>query len=833
MYKLISKLFLIFVCGTISAQSYNFVPLPVDVKPAEGAFGLNRSTVISAIGKESRQTALYLREKLCGSTGMTLKLASSPAKDAIVLSINSSLGLPAEGYLLTVGENRVTIEGQDADGLFYGVQTLLQLLPSQVYASALQGNVNWAVPAVTVKDYPRFHYRGMMLDVSRQFFDMPTVEKYIDWLSMHKINKFHMHLSDDQGWRIEIKKYPKLTSVGAWRGPGEALEPSFGSDEKHYGGFYSQKQIRELVRYAAERHVEIIPEIDLPGHSRAVVAAYPEIACQTDKGDMAQGEGRNTWCVGNEHTYAMLDDILKEIAALFPSKIIHIGGDEVNLTVWQHCPVCSALMKKQGMTRPEELQNYFVRRLEGDIKKLGKHMAGWDEIVDGGGVDPKTTIYAWRSVQKGLGAINKNLTTIMMVGEYYYFDMAQSAFDRGHDWAGLIPLRKVYSFDPADSTRFDAAHTQMVAGVQGAIWSELLNEPARFLEYQTFPRVCALAEAGWTPQGLRNWDDFYTRLTSAHFERLYNMGVAFRIPTPEVTYANGMATAVLPYPGADVRYTTDGSEPTPQSARYTSPVKVFDFGNLRFRTFYKDRQSVTVTAADALLGTWKSAADKPLTQEWNLAPLLDRPGIWYATFESKKRTQALPSIQLRVLQENTVIAADERRSGSGRYDLHFRLPVVAFDASKSYRLQASIQSNDSLDGSVRFDYSPYQEPVTGISTDMNLVGDNVRWLTDYDFGTSIRTRDRGQAGQSLTFVFLSPVTCSKITSFTGLPFTRIYPLKKGHLEISYDGSVFEKCAVFEKGTAVATPTRPVKAVKIVIDAPNYDYTIAIQDLRIE
>jgi hexosaminidase len=700
-------------------------------------------------------------------------------------------------------------------------------------------NITWKIPFVSIRDYPRFHYRGMMLDVARQFFDVSTVEQYLDWLSMHKINRFHWHLADDEGWRIEILKYPKLTSVGAWRGPNEALPPSYGSGDKRYGGYYTQKQIKEVVRYAATLHIEIIPEIDLPGHSRAAGAAYPEILCLADtmiKSQPAQGDAKNVWCVGNENNFSMLKDILKEVAALFPSKTIHIGGDEVDMSIWQSCPRCLALMKKQNMSKPEELQNYFVRRLEGIIHGLGKQMAGWDEIIEGGDLDPTTSIYAWRSLQRGVASTSKGLPTIIMVGQHYYFDMAQSKYERGHNWAGLVPLEKVYSFDPADQKYFSSEQLRLIQGVQGGIWSELLNEPARFFEYQSYPRICALAEAGWTPQAERNWDDFYTRLTNSHFERMYYMGIAFRVPPPVVLYKNGTVTARLPYSNAEVRYTNDGSEPDSLSALYQAPIKEFDFTKLRFKTFYKQLSSVAIPPECDVAGTWKiSGKAKPVEQEWNISPVFDRAGIWYANFEQEGNEKGVVSVShVKLCENGVVVASDERLTTITDRPVRYRLPALAYDKTKTYKLKATLQSEtEGLSGNVKMERSPYLEPVTGVSVDMNLKGESAQVLTDYNFDTYVRTADQGKTGQSITFAFESPVICSLITSVTGFPFTGIYPLKTGHLEISYDGSTFIRSVAYANGTAAIQPLKPVQTVRIVVDGPNDDPQIIIQDLRIE
>ena len=837
MPKILLSTCLILICVIISAQSYNnFIPRPVQITPGAGEFVLSADVSIAA-DKSAKESAHYLQQKLEASTGLKLPIAvSTNQKKSISLVINPNLDIIAEGYTLAVTENGVSIVGKDGDGLFYGIQTLLQLLPAQVYASQLQSGIKWAIPAISINDYPRFHYRGMMLDVSRQFFDVQTVKAYIDWLSMHKMNRFHWHLSDDQGWRIEIKKYPKLTTVGAWRGPHEALPPSYGSGDTRFGGFYTQKQIKDVVRYAAERHVDIIPEIDLPGHSRAAGVAYPEILCATDKQDMdqsAQGERLNVWCVGREKNYKMLEDILKEMSTLFPSKIMNIGGDEVNLSIWRNCPVCSAFMTKEHMTRPEELQNYFVRRLEKTIHKLGKQMAGWDEINDGGDLDKSTQVNAWRSIQKVLESTSKGQPTVIMIAQNYYFDMAQSKYERGHNWAGITPLDKVYALDPNNKNVFTPEQNKFIQGIQGGIWAELLNEPARFLEYQSYPRICALAEAGWTSQSNRKWEDFYQRLTSTHFERMYSMGIAFRVPLPFPLYKNGIITVKLPYPEAEVRYTSDGNEPTKESKLYQSPISEFNYTKLKFRTFFKQLASATMIPECDEVGTWKTdSSAKPLLQEWYLAPIVDRGGIWYATFNQLNKKGVATVSQVRLYENGVLVAADDRQTTTDR-SMRYRLPLIAFDNTKKYTMKALLQSADSLSGKVKMERSPYLEPTTGISVNVNLSQDNAKALIDYDFDTYVRTRDSGKAGQSLTYVFDSPLTCKRISVITGLPFTGIYPLKSGHLEVSYDGVTFIQSDKFLKGKAVITLSQTVRAIRIVVDEHNYDPMIVFQDLRIE
>ncbi|MDR2585085.1 MAG: beta-N-acetylhexosaminidase [Prevotellaceae bacterium] len=584
----------------VSQQHFDLVPLPVQTIQQSGNFYLLPQGRILVM-PSGEDTANYLAVKLREATKYKFPVvksnnpASQMMKGDIVLLTTE--GLPLEGYTLCVDSDNVTICASDASGLFYGGQTLLQLLPPVVYSANSTGWEDWKIPCVEINDHPRFGHRGLMLDVSRQFYQVATVKKYLDWMAMHKLNVFHWHLTDDNGWRIEIKKYPKLTQLGAWRGPNEVLPPSYGSGNKRYGGYYTQQEIKEVVEYAKKLHINIIPEIDLPGHAKAAVATYPEIRCQsTDLSLSVNGENLNLWCVGREDNYKMLDNIIGEIAALFPWSYIHIGGDEVNPAPWKECPHCRALMEKEGMAQAMDLQTYFVKRMEQIVHKHGKKMVGWDEITDRGTISPTTTVTAWRGVNKALEAIEKGHPVIMQPGPYTYLDMKQSPQERGHSWAAIVTLERIYSLDPVGSTKLSPEQEKLLLGVQAGLWGELLDRPARIAEYQLYPRLCALAEIAWTPQELRVWDDFYLRIGRTHYDRLYEMGIAFRVPPPMVEYKNGMVVATPPYPWSVVRFTDNDTDPHAHSPLLNTPIATNEPWNYRFATFYRDRYRSTVVA---------------------------------------------------------------------------------------------------------------------------------------------------------------------------------------------------------------------------------------------
>lgn len=574
----------------------NFIPQPQSVKVNEGKFVLDGNTSIKGNAKFAAE---YLKDKIKSSSGIALTINEKAEDNFIEINVKPLSGIEKEGYRLAVTGKKINIEAADNGGAFYGVQTLLQMMPPTVYGKSC-GWEKWEIACAEIEDYPRFGYRGAGLDVSRTFFPLETIFNFIDWISYHKINVFHWHLTDDNGWRIEIKKYPLLTEKGAWRGPGEVLPPSYGSGNKRYGGFYTQDQIKKVVKYAADRNITIIPEIDMPGHSKAVIHTYPEVGCTNKNKEMSvNGEVNNVWCVGNEKTYTMIENIVKELVALFPSKMIHLGGDEVNMDNWKNCPSCQALMEKMGMNDEIELLNYFVRRMEKIVNKHGRVLVGWDEIIKGGDLQPSTVVYGWGSMKRGADAVKKGQPTVFLPGQYCYMDMKQSEYERGHNWAAIVTLDSTYKIDPIKMNDFTPEQEKLVLGIQANLWTELLNRPARFLEYQFFPRLCALSEAGWTNAEKKNYDDFYCRLTKTHYERLNNMGIAFRLPFPDVKYENNTLKVKLPYDWAVVRYTTDGTEPASTSNVYTGDIVTFEPQKFRFATFYGNfNRSIAVGASN-------------------------------------------------------------------------------------------------------------------------------------------------------------------------------------------------------------------------------------------
>lgn len=588
--KVVVILIIAFLCvyRTTEKANLDIVPKPSLLEVADGqGFKINNKTIICIDDEENRFNAEYLQSHLRNvfKKGRFEIKTTRRHSDCIIIKLTDTIE-SAESYNLIVDKDNIKIIAGTKEGAFYGIQTLMQMLPPKVYDvenNKKSKKINTVkIPKLRVCDAPRFAYRGMHLDVSRTFQTTDFIYRFIDALAYYKINNYHWHLTDDQGWRVEIKHYPKLTEIGAWRGPHEALKPAYASGMERNGGFYTQEEIKAIVKYAADRNVNIIPEIDLPGHSKAVAVSYPEILCETTgKHYSVQWESNNVWCVGREENYAMLDTIIGEMAELFPSKIIHIGGDEVNKDSWKECPHCRDIA---------EPQNYFVRRMEQILEKHGKTMGGWDEIIDGGELMPGTVVYAWASPERGIKSVKEGHPTVMQIAQYMYFDMKQSEDERGLKWAGISSLENTYSFDPGD---FDLTEDEekLVLGPQGGCWGECLGVKD-FVDYQVFPKLLTVAETGWSCKNRRDLQDFKRRLYNSQYERLDAMGWKFRIAPPEVVYEDGKLVATSDSDILKIRYTKDGTEPTVRSERYSGPIKTDTPEKYRFATFYGGRSSI-------------------------------------------------------------------------------------------------------------------------------------------------------------------------------------------------------------------------------------------------
>ncbi len=504
----------------VEADYRNVIPLPHEIVMVDGnSFVVEKDTRILypednvLLERNAQFLAGYIEE----TTGRRLKVESGQGgndENVIMLGLDASIDNP-EGYELTVSPDRVTIKGQAANGVFYGLQTLRKSVPAIAYG------LDIILPAAVIKDAPRFAYRGMMLDVGRHFFSVDFVKRYIDLLAMHNMNYFHWHLTEDQGWRIEIKKYPRLTEIGSIR-----KETGIGAsrtefDGKPYGGFYTQDEIREIVKYAQERYVTVIPEIDLPGHMLAALAAYPELGCTGGPYEVAcqWGVFPDVLCLGNEKTYEFLEGVLAEVIELFPSKYIHIGGDEAPRTRWEMCPKCQGLAKKEGLKTDREhstedrLQSYCMKRIERYLNEKGRQIIGWDEILDGD-VAPNATVMSWRGIRGGIKAAKLKHDVIMTPNDYMYFDYYQSD-DKTQEPLAMgsgVTVEKVYGFEPV-AAELENEEKKHILGVQANVWTEYIATPEH-VEYMMVPRIAALAEVQWMMPEEKDYQEFLKRLNS-------------------------------------------------------------------------------------------------------------------------------------------------------------------------------------------------------------------------------------------------------------------------------------------------------------------------------
>lgn len=586
---------------------FNIIPRPQQVNVSNDApFTLSAKTVIS-LGTNSqnmKRNANMLASYIEQATGIRPAVGKSKNGTAIVLTIDKTIA-NAEGYKLDADAKQIRIAGASAAGVFYGIQTLRKSLP------LVNGKASKvSIPAVHITDAPRFAYRGTHLDVSRHFVTADSVRQFIDMLALHNINRFHWHLTDDQGWRIEIKKYPLLTQIGSKRAQTVIGHNSGKYDGKPYSGFYTQKQIRDIVKYAADRYITIVPEIDLPGHMQAALAAYPDMGCTGGPYEVWQkwGVSDNVLCAGNDKTLTFIDNVLKEITQLFPSKYIHVGGDECPKTQWQKCPKCQARIKalnleaKDGHSAEERLQSYIITHASNYLKSLGRNTIGWDEILEGG-LAEGATVMSWRGESGGIAAAKQHHDVVMTPNSYLYFDYYQSLDKANEPLAigGYLPLETVYSYEPMpkELTADEARH---IIGVQANIWTEYMPT-FKQMQYMALPRLAALSEVQWSQPALKDYTNFTNRLTKFthlydrlgynYAKHLYNVAIHVDSDNKWREILIHMTTAG----NAEIRYTLDGTEPTVNSTLYTGAIVLQKSAKIRAAAF-RDGKRSSVTSQD-------------------------------------------------------------------------------------------------------------------------------------------------------------------------------------------------------------------------------------------
>ena len=580
MKSFLSAIVILVCCQTILAQTPAIIPKPVSLKLGSGVFVLDQSTGIQVdqSNKTVDPVVAFLRSSIKQITGFSLPVSGTGKR--ITLQVKKLSEIGEEGYLMNVQSNSITIEANTKAGLIYGIQSLLQTLP------AIRTNAVLQIPCMQIKDYPRFSYRGMHLDVSRHFFGPDLVKQYIDLLASYKMNRFHWHLVDDQGWRLEIKKYPALTQIGAWRVDytdqvwGNRPQAKLG-EPATYGGYYTQEQVKEIIAYAAQRNVTIVPEIEMPGHVASVMASYPLLSCNKQlQLPMTGGNYTNissNYCAGNDSVYQFIENVLDEVVKLFPSTYIHLGGDEVDKDPWKKCAVCQAKIKSEHLKDENGLQSYFMKRVETMLKKRNRKMIGWDEILEGG-LAPDATVMSWRGEAGGIEAAKMKHQVVMTPGKPVYFDHYQAG-PEGEPVAigGMNTLKMVYDYEPIPK-ELSNDEANYVMGAQANLWTEFITTASQ-VQYMVLPRMLALSEVLWTPKSEKNWDGFNQRLPQ-HFKGFGQRGLNYSPGnfTVEIKpYAdNGKLFVALSTEIKDAKiwYTTDGAEPTLQSHLYTGPIAV-------------------------------------------------------------------------------------------------------------------------------------------------------------------------------------------------------------------------------------------------------------------
>ena len=512
----------------------DIIPQPLSLVKGEGRFTIDKSTTIycdEGLEKAVEYLQLYV----------AIEKAKSKGKNSVRLLLDKKLG--KEGYSLKVNKNGVEIRGGDYGGVFNGIQSLLQLLPHAIYSKSAQLPMD--VSYIEVKDAPQYHYRGLLLDVARTFQPVHEVKRAIDYMAYCKMNKLHLHLVDNPAWRIELKKYPHFAQEGGFRGGNSKLHPIYGRFNQKYGGYYTQEELRDIVAYAAQRNIEVIPEIDMPGHSKALGVIHPEILCNfTPNTSNTNGiDIRNVWCAAKESNYALIEDIIKELVEIFPSEYIHIGGDEVKFAQWRQCPDCQRLMKDKGLKNENQLEQYFLNRVSDILTKYNRKAVVWDEAVEGGLLPKTTMVSGWRGVKQCLSTTAKGYSTIIMPSSVFYLDKRQSPNERGHRTKTGVSLKTICDFS-FENAGFSEEQRKHIAGIEGAFWSEiyLANIDPRghfsdYLEYMLFPRLFGVAEVSWSKER-RSYDEMMKVLNSNFHHKLHRMSATFRLTPPTLKIEN-------------------------------------------------------------------------------------------------------------------------------------------------------------------------------------------------------------------------------------------------------------------------------------------------------
>lgn len=697
------------------------IPKPVSlVEEQGGATALSATTKITYQGAEAADAAELLALSLRPATGFPFPVETAEAASAgnIHLQIGEIPKLKGrEAYQLVSGKDGTVLTGRTVAGLLNASQTVRQLLDPAIYGADKAENP-WEIPAVTITDAPSYVWRGMMLDVSRYFYTKEYVLRYLDMMAMHKMNVLHWHLVDDSGWRIEIKKYPKLTEIGAWRGEGE----------QKVGGFYTQDDVREVVAYARARNIEVVPEIEMPAHTLAALVAYPWLGCTREQFKMPTSHSISPeiYCVGKETTWEFLENVMNEITELFPAKFVHIGGDEARYDRWNACPDCQARIKKEGLKSSHELQGWATTRLEKILKKHNRKIIGWDEIL-GSGASREAGIMTWANPSTAAEGARRGNPVVMALIGHAYFDTAESKLPGEPPtatWLPHIPLEKAYSWEPRPDG-LDEESAQNILGANGAMWTDqflhrpeiLADKPGEgttaseaYMDYLSLPRMAALAEVTWTPQAERNYADFHQRMKTQYL-RYQHAGYKFRMPTPDIEIKqlpdDGLQiTGSSPIAGGTVRYTLDGSEPESSAKVLDGTLTIAKEDTFKAATFAANGdRSLTWTHIDESqkfahlgreIGQWKSGEignAKPMEVSFEATGFIDGNGTYLITFQYTGGTQRLDIDGIKVLRNNTDPVGEDIHhgyTGGSAENNTYEIEVNNYQTGAAFQVKAMI-----------------------------------------------------------------------------------------------------------------------------------------------
>lgn len=581
--RIILFFFLIFIAcensktiSTPADEVLTIIPKPLKINNGKGYFEINKTTSFTCNDKSSLVIANFFIEKLKNSTGHSFSVNNNAIENSIQLIKEDTLSFGDEEYSLSISKKNIEIKAKTDQGLFYGMQSFMQLLPLNIKSNT-QKHLPLKIHAVEIQDKPRFKWRGIHLDVSRHFFSIDFIKKQLDVLALFKINKFHWHLTDDQGWRIEIKKYPKLTTIGSKR---------IDTDTSFHEGFYTQEEIKEVVQYAKERFIDVIPEFETPGHAMAILASYPEFSCHEKDYKVRElwGVESSILCAGKEDTYTFVEDVIKELSVLFPYEYYHMGGDEVPKDQWKNSLCCQKLKEKEGLKNEEEIQGYFMGRVEKILAKYNKKMIGWDEILDGG-IASTTSVMSWQGEEGGIEAANKGHDVIMTPVDYTYLNFYQGDYKAEPlAFGGYISLEKIYNYDPIPK-EIKEDKRKHILGAQGNVWTEYTYENET-IEYLLYPRIIALAETTWTPSKNKKFDDFLNRLNKV-YRLLDNYNINYHIPLPEgptsskIAFIDSVKISFTTTHPIKMVYTIDGTNPNANSTEYLNPLSFYASTDLK------------------------------------------------------------------------------------------------------------------------------------------------------------------------------------------------------------------------------------------------------------